>query len=185
MPSLPREQREEVIRKPLERAGASIEPELVERLLNDSSDELDQLPVLQHCLLRLWEKAGTASEGPSGTDASVQMREPREQPSAARHLTVAHYRAIGGMTNALSQHADELLSKLQGRERAVEQTFRALSEVDREGRAIRRGLRFQRLCAETGVAESELREVLDRFRADDCSFLLRHFRPRRTWQPIR
>src|SRR5262249_5539338 len=55
VPSLPREQREEAIRGPLENAEATIEPELVERLLNDSSDELDQLPVLQHCLLRLWQ----------------------------------------------------------------------------------------------------------------------------------
>ena len=35
-----------------------IEPALVERLLNDVGHELDELPVLQHCLSRLWERAG-------------------------------------------------------------------------------------------------------------------------------
>ena len=58
VPSLTREQLEEVIRTPIERAGATIEGALVQRLLNDSGSDLDQLPVLQHCLSRLWERAG-------------------------------------------------------------------------------------------------------------------------------
>jgi hypothetical protein len=50
--------------------------------------------------------------------------------------------------------------------------FRALSELDREGRAIRRALRFDKLLAETGVSEGDLRAVLDRFRTPTCSFLV-------------
>ena len=73
---------------------------------------------------------------------------------------------------ALSRHADEILAQCDGKELAVEQAFRALSEVDREGRATRRAVRFDRLLAETGVSESDLRAVLDRFRAPNCSFLL-------------
>jgi hypothetical protein len=76
------------------------------------------------------------------------------------------------MTDALSRHADEILAQCATQELAVEQAFRALSEVDREGRAIRRALRFDKLLAETGVSESDLRAGLDRFRAPNCSFLL-------------
>src|ERR1700679_3332641 len=50
--NLTRSQLEEAIRNPIEKAGGTIEPELVERLLNDCGDELDQLPVLQHFLMR-------------------------------------------------------------------------------------------------------------------------------------
>jgi hypothetical protein len=57
VPNLTRSQLEEAIRNPIEKAGGTIEPELVERLLNDCGDELDQLPVLQHCLMRLWDRA--------------------------------------------------------------------------------------------------------------------------------
>ena len=57
VPNLTRSQLEDAIRKPIEKAGGTIEPELVERLLNDCGDELDQLPVLQHCLMRLWDRA--------------------------------------------------------------------------------------------------------------------------------
>ncbi len=60
VPSLTRDQLEDVIRRPVEEAGATIEQELIETLLNDSNEEMDQLPVLQHCLLRLWESAGAA-----------------------------------------------------------------------------------------------------------------------------
>ncbi len=155
VPNLTRSQLEEAIRKPIEKAGGTIEPELVERLLNDCGDELDQLPVLQHCLMRLWDRAG--AETPA---------------QGARHLTRATYDAIGRMTDALSRHADEIFDQCPGKELAIEQAFRALSEVDREGRAIRRALRFDKLLAETGVSEPNLRAALDRFRAPNCSFLL-------------
>ena len=155
VPNLTRIQLEEAIRKPIEEAGGTIEPELVERLLNDCGDGLDQLPVLQHCLMRLWDRAGAE------TDAG-----------GARRLTRQTYDAIGRMTEALSRHADEILAQCSGNELSAEQAFRALSEVDREGRAIRRALQFDRLLAETGVSEPDLRAVLDRFRAPNCSFLL-------------
>ena len=89
-----------------------------------------------------------------------------------RRLTRQTYDDIGRIGEALSRHADEILAQCGGKELAVEQAFRALSEVDREGRAIRRALRFDKLLAETGVRESDLRAVLDRFRAPNCSFLL-------------
>ena len=154
VPNLTRSQLEDVIRKPIEKAGASIEPELVERLINDCGDELDQLPVLQHCMMRLWDRAGAARA---------------ERP---RMLNRQTYDDIGRMAEALSRHADEVLAKCAGKELSVEQAFRALSEVDRDGRATRRALRFDKLLAETGVPEADLRAVLDRFRAPGCSFVV-------------
>ncbi len=154
VPNLTRGEREETILKPIEKAGASIEPELVERLINDCSVELDWLPILEHCLMRLWDRAGAMSAGES-------LRITRES-----------YDAIGRMTGALSRHADEVLAECAGRELAVEQAFRALSELDREGMAIRRALRFEQLAAESGVQESDLRLILDSFRRPSCSFLV-------------
>ncbi len=154
VPNLTRSQLEDVIRKPIEKSGAVIEPELVERLINDCSDELDQLPVLQHCLMRLWDRAGQASTAPP------------------RRLTRQTYDDIGRLAEALSRHADEVLGQCAGRTLAVEQAFRALSELDRDGRATRRALSFDELVAEAGVAEADLTAVLDRFRAPGCSFVV-------------
>jgi tetratricopeptide (TPR) repeat protein len=154
VPMLTRGQIEDAIRKPVEKAGASIEPELIESLINDCGDELDQLPVLQHCLMRIWDLAGAESGG------------------APRRLTRETYDRTGRMADALSRHADEVLAQCVGKDVAVEQTFRALSELDREGRATRRALRFNRLLAETGVSETDLRDLLDRCRQPSCSFLV-------------
>ena len=155
VPGLSYSQREEIICKPIEKAakeigGASIEPELVNRLLNDAGDEIDQLPVLQHCLARLWEKS-----------------------APSHRLTLPLYFEVGEIEGALSKHADELMGgdALRGKELAVEQVFRALSEVDREGRATRRPIPFQQLEDETGAPQADVLAVVDRFRADDCCFL--------------
>jgi hypothetical protein len=47
-----REQRKDAILGPLGRV--EMEPALVQRLLNVAGDEPDQLPVLQHALMRTW-----------------------------------------------------------------------------------------------------------------------------------
>ena len=164
VPSLTRDQLEDVIRKPVEKAGAAIESQLVQRLINDSGDNMDELPVLQHCLLRLWEQAGHDSNQATAKD--------RGQKGPSRELNTGHYDTIGGIAHALSQHADEILAGLEGQELVVEQVFRALSELDKEGRAIRRALPFSQLLAESGMAEAAMRQVLERFRANDCSFLV-------------
>ena len=177
VPSLTRDQREEVIRKPIEKAGSTIEPTLVERLLNDSGDELDQLPVVQHCLMRLWDRAGIDAK--LSTPAKSGSNNVEAHHPTARHLSIEHYQAIGTIASALSQHAEEILASLFGLELAVEQVLRALAEVDRAGRAIRRAIPFAQLIAETGISEGELRKVVDRLRADDCSFLV----PSRSFVP--
>ena len=173
-PSLTRDQLDEVIRKPIEKAGATIDPQLVERLLNDCGTEMDQLPVLQHCLSRLWEEAGralTANVKSSGASQFGGEISNIEQP--ARRISLDHYRKIGQFADALSMHADEILKDLPGPklQLAVGQIFSALSELDKGGRATRRALKFSQLVAETGVDDATVRQVLDRFRASDCSFL--------------
>src|SRR5262249_9822934 len=57
VPSMTRDQREDVIRKSIQLAGGQIDPELVQRALNDTNDDPDQLPNLQHAMMRCWERA--------------------------------------------------------------------------------------------------------------------------------
>jgi tetratricopeptide (TPR) repeat protein len=169
VPSLSRDQREEAIRKPIELSGAMIDSELVERLLNDSGDDVDQLPVLQHCLARLWMRAGELPGQPSPTAATDLSP---DSTAPVRHLTEQEYKAIGGLAGALSGHADEIAKTLVGKENTVEQIFRALAEMDKEGRAIRRARPLAQLIEEIGGAKADAFAVLDAFRADDCSFLV-------------
>jgi tetratricopeptide (TPR) repeat protein len=176
VPSLSRDQLEEVIRAPIARAGGTIDPVLVEIMLNESSDELDQLPVLQHCLLRLWEQAGGTSK--TADEAGAGQEDEPAAEKAGRHQDIGHYEAIGRLADALSRHAEEIYKRLEGQTLAVEQVFRSLAEIDRDGRAIRRAIRFDRLRNETcdpqdkRISKADLHRILDEFRADECSFLL-------------
>jgi hypothetical protein len=57
VPGMTRDQREDVIRKPIQLAGGEVDPELVQRALNDTNDDLDPLPNLQRAMVRCWECA--------------------------------------------------------------------------------------------------------------------------------
>jgi hypothetical protein len=57
VPDMTRDQREDVIRGPVQLAGGQIDPGLVQRALNDTNDDPDQLPNLQHAMMRCWERA--------------------------------------------------------------------------------------------------------------------------------
>jgi energy-coupling factor transporter ATP-binding protein EcfA2 len=157
VPRLVREQVEEAVVLPVRNARAVIDHDLVQKLVNDNARELDALPVLQHALMRIWDRA----------------RERRTE----RRLTLAHYAEVGGWRDTLSRHADQVLAELAAKpdgadlEMAAEQVFRALTEVDRLGRAVRRPLPFRQLVEEVGFSRARVRNVIDVMRAEHRSFL--------------
>src|SRR5262249_13273452 len=55
IPRLLRDQKRDAIEKPIGVGGARISPLLVQRLLNEVGDDSDQLPVMQHALMRMWD----------------------------------------------------------------------------------------------------------------------------------
>ncbi|HEY5751312.1 MAG TPA: High-affnity carbon uptake protein Hat/HatR, partial [Chryseolinea sp.] len=94
IPQLTREQKRNAIEGPVAVGGARIAPRLVQQLLNDLGDNPDQLPILQHALMRTW----------SYWSAYRDFEE--------EHVDLKHYEAIGTMTEALSQHANEAYDEL-------------------------------------------------------------------------
>jgi len=54
IPQLTREQKRSAIEGPVAVGGGRITPRLVQQLLNDLGDNPDQLPILQHALMRTW-----------------------------------------------------------------------------------------------------------------------------------
>ena len=100
-PRLTREQCRLAIAGPARVFGGSVEAPLVNRLLNDFGPDPDQLPLLQHALMRMWERA------------QARAREAGEAPLVA----LRDYEELGGLTRALSDHADEALHALSPRSR--------------------------------------------------------------------
>ena len=162
-PRLTRDQRREAIEAPALVFEGRVEPALVNRLLNDMDAGPDQLPLMQHALMRLWTRAGRAAAPLS--DGAPRQREVM--------LTLADYEAIGGLKMALSGHADEVFDRLdEGQRTIAEVLFRGLSERGAEGRDIRRPTPLRSVAEVAGVPVERVVPVVEAFRHPDLSVLV-------------
>jgi WD40 repeat protein len=155
IPRLPRDQKREAIEMPIGVGGAKIDPLLVQRLLNEVGDDQDQLPVLQHALMRMWDvwSAGGNQD---------------------RSIDFSDYEATGELTAALSNHADEVYHALPGdaHRTACEKIFKTLTEKGNDNRGIRRPTRLTQLKAISGADQDTVIEVLDAYRQAGVTFLM-------------
>src|SRR5687768_5779114 len=155
IPRMTRDERRVAIRGPVGVTRGKISEPLVNRLLNDVGDNPDQLPILQHALMRTWEH----------WQAHRRNGEP---------IGMEHYEAIGTMSDALSRHADEAFNELQNeRSRSIAQKmFKALTERGADNREIRRPTRMDALCKIAEASMQEMTAVIDVFRRAGRSFLM-------------
>jgi energy-coupling factor transporter ATP-binding protein EcfA2 len=155
IPRMTRDQRREAINGPIAVGGAQIAPRLVNRLLNEVGDNPDQLPVLQHALMRMWQQWEKAGD----TNAPLDL---------------SHYEAIGGLDEAISQHADEAYDELatDRSQRITEILFKLLTERGTDNREIRRPTRLAEICAVAEAKESEVLAIIEAFRQEGRSFLM-------------
>jgi WD40 repeat protein/energy-coupling factor transporter ATP-binding protein EcfA2 len=154
VPRMTRDELRSAITGPVAVGGGTIAPRLVSRLLNDVGDDPDQLPILQHALMRTWDRW-----------------EADHKPGEA--LDLRHYEAIGMMHSALSRHAEECFAELDGRGQAIaEKLFKALTDKGSDSRGVRRPAPVSEICALTGATLDEVTTVVDNFRKPGRSFLM-------------
>jgi energy-coupling factor transporter ATP-binding protein EcfA2 len=153
VPRLNRVQIKQAIEGPLKLYGLSINPMLTSRMLNEVQKTKDELPVLQHALMRICEKrAHTGGEGV---------------------IDFSDYEAIGGLEWALSRHADEAIGGLDAADLTlVEKIFQTLTAVDGNGRKIRRPAHLSALITLTGAPKEKIDAILGRFIAGNSSLLV-------------
>lgn len=154
IPRLTREQYKRVIEGPIRVAGGRITPRLLQRLLNDLGQQADQLPCLQHALMRTWSVWAEKGGGEA--------------------LDLEEYQRVGKMTHALSLHADEVYDALPtNRQRHLcRGLFQALTVQESENRGIRRPQRLGRLCQILDVPADELLPIIDAYRRPGVTFLM-------------
>jgi hypothetical protein len=168
-PRLTRDQSREAIVGPARIFGGDLEDVLVTRMLNDLGTEPDQLPVLQHALMRMWDVARTEQGLPPFSAAAILGGLGTPQPV---RLSLELYDRIGGLTSALSRHADEAFGELSPRQQQIaEVLFRLLAERTSNGQDIRRPVRMGIAAEVAGATPEEVAEVVEAFRREDRSFL--------------
>jgi len=154
VPRMTRDQLRSAITGPVAVAGGSIAPRLVSRLLNDYGDDPDQLPVLQHALMRTWEY--------------WSRRHVKDEP-----IDIAHYEAVGGMKEALSLHAEEAYREAESIDaKTTERIFKALTDTSKGAKGIRRPTSIEELAAICDCSQTEILSIIEIFRQPGRSFLM-------------
>jgi hypothetical protein len=159
---LPRMHHEDIVRAICEPAAlfdGQVPREAAEWMVADAGDSQEQLPLIQHGLM-LMHRAALRDAG-AGKPWSIDLKRCREG---------------GPLVQQLSQHADAVTGEVleavgPGEARVVEDMMRALSEINAEGRAMRRPCTFGHLVEVTGCSEQAVRTAVDRFRGDGTNFL--------------
>lgn len=153
IPQMTRDNFREAIEGPIAVGGGTITPFLVQQLLNDIGDNPDQLPILQHALMRTWDawvKSGRISEP----------------------IDIKDYENIGKLTKALSEHANEAYNELTPREKEICQSiFKTLTEKAGDNRGVRRPTAVAEIAEIAIASPNEIINVIDHFRIIGRSFL--------------
>ncbi|MEP7107931.1 MAG: hypothetical protein ABI760_08110 [Ferruginibacter sp.] len=155
VPRMTRDEIREAITGPVAVSGATISQRLVTRLLNDINSDTDQLPILQHAMMRTWE-------------AWYE----RNQPDTP--IDFEDYEKIGTMQSSLSLHADEAYDELttESQQKTCELMFKALTDKAADVRGIRRPRSIADLCLLTGATQDEISKQVEVFRRPGRTFLM-------------
>ena len=155
VPRMNNDERRLAITGPVHAESSTINDALVERLLQDVGDDPDQLPILQHAMMRTWDHWTLHKLG--------------DQP-----IDIEHYEAIGTMKEALSVHLEEIYAGLKDErsKHITEKLFKALTDISNESRGTRRPTPLGEICTLTNAREEEIIRVIDQFRSPGCAFLM-------------
>jgi WD40 repeat protein len=154
IPQMTRDDFSRAITGPITVSGAAIEPSLVQRLLNDVGSKPDQLPLLQHALMRTW-------------DYWLNNSNP-DKP-----ISVNEYLAIGTMERALSEHANEAFDELTEKGKKIcEILFKTLTEKGSDNRGVRRPTKLADIASIAKVTTQEVIDVIEKFRQTNRSFIV-------------
>jgi len=153
VPRLTRVQLTHAIEGPIRLYGGKINPALTARLINEVERLKDELPLLQHVLMRTWDyEMKTDNNG---------------------ELDIHDYEAIGGIENALSIHANEALEGMSELEKKQSEImFQALTTTDHNGRKIRRPAHLGEIVKLTGSNADAIQKLINHFNNDKRSFLV-------------
>ena len=153
IPQMTRDDFKEAITGPLAVGGAEIDPQLLQHLLNAIEDKNDQLPVLQHVMMRTWE-------------FWTRNNEPNT-PLRARDYEVA-----GKIENALSMHANEAFEELTDEGKVIcKALFRCLTEKGTDNKGTRHPATIKYIGEIAQKPDEKVIDVVNKFRAKGRSFI--------------
>jgi energy-coupling factor transporter ATP-binding protein EcfA2 len=153
VPHMSRSDYKEAIEGPVKYAGAKIDTALIETLLEDIGEKTDQLPVLQHALMRTWTHW-------------------QELDDPDRLLGYSDYDSVGKMSDAMSRHANEAYEELSVRGREIcEIMFKTITEKGSDNKGVRHPSSIKTIAKVALCSNEELFDVIEKFRITSRSFI--------------
>ncbi len=153
VPQMTREDFKRAITGPLAVANKQIEPLLVQQILNSITEGPDQLPILQHAMMRtfdFWKKYN---------EPSVPLR-------------LRDYEMAGKLKNAMSMHANEAFDTLSDEgKRISKKMFQTLTEKGSDRKGIRHPATVKEIADIAQARIEDVIAVIDVFRSRGRSFL--------------
>jgi len=154
VPQMTRDDFSSAILGPIAVAGAEMDPQLYQEILNSISEGSDQLPVLQHAMMRTWEFWNKYNE-----------------PGTA--LRLRDYEAAGKMENALSMHANEAFEVLTEEGKAIcKSMFKTLTEKSSDNKGIRHPATIKEIADVAQARTEAVTTVVNEFRSRGRSFVI-------------
>ncbi|MBX3616565.1 ATP-binding protein [Nitrosomonas sp.] len=162
-PRLRPEQLKSIIASPLALIGSDMDPVLVNRLINTLESD-DELPILEHALLRMWNHA---------KDNGRNRIEAQDFALICKPPATGEGEAMPKLAFAIDNHASEIYNQLTPQQRQIaQQLFPALVER-RESRDVRRPQTLQQLIELTGESnKDDVLAVINAYRKGGTGFLL-------------
>jgi len=154
VPQMTREDFSRAILGPIAVASAEMDPQLYQEILNSINEGSDQLPVLQHAMMRTWE-------------FWKKYNEP------ATPLRLRDYEAAGKMENALSMHANEAYEDLTDDEKTIcKSMFKTLTEKSSDNKGIRHPATVREIAEVAQAGIPAVIKVINAFRSRGRSFII-------------
>ncbi|MHC1705561.1 MAG: hypothetical protein AB9846_16795 [Tenuifilaceae bacterium] len=153
IPRMIRDDFQKAITGPVAVGGGKISDQLVQLLLNEMGNNPDELPILQHSLMRTWDYWTNNSD--------------TSQP-----IGITEYEAIGRLERALSNHANEAYDELNYEQKhTCEILFKSLTEKGADNRGIRRPTSVAELARIAETNDEEVIKIVEIFRRKGRTFL--------------
>ncbi len=143
-----------VIRGPIKLAGAEIEPGFVDLLLDDLKEVEEQLPLLQHSLMRTW-------------DHWTQKRS-NETP-----ISVSDYLDAGPIGKSLNDQLNDIYNSLDEKQKVIcERLFKTITAKGEQTIGYRRLISLGNIARIAQCSVDEVSDVVSIFRRPGRQFLL-------------
>jgi hypothetical protein len=193
VPRLKRKEIYQVIEEPAQLNGNKISKRLVEMLINEMNDGIDQLPVLQHSLNQIWQKADSGKVEMDIIHFAKINGIPKNQLTEKDRIefdawfnTIPEFKkeffTQSSLGDVLDAHANELFETAnsfsetitdQDAKLIVETAFKCLTKID-ESRAVRNRMTLEevtQIINQPHITTSIVAQVLYVFRVQGNTFL--------------